>query len=184
MILDRIRGLGCEAAPTVCVQFLETKKLFGFPKETFNLDHKEFNEADYFIAEATGRSFTIGYFYALALARKMPILLLVKDENYGKDLPSGAVLGIENELVRVEYYSEKTITPILKKFLSTKGKQALTKFNFIISPHIGDYLEWVAHVKKQPKSDYLRKKIISEIIEKDEEYLEYIRKQEEKAWKP
>ena len=93
---------------------------------------------------------------------------------FKKHLLTDLVKGSSSNLVSVEYYDKKTLPNILKKHLSEPRKFSLTKFNFIITPYISDYLDWVAHVKKSSRSDFLRDAVTKKIIETDHEYQKYL----------
>jgi hypothetical protein len=44
-----------------------------------------------------------------------------------------------------------------------------TRFNFFISPKIGNFLDWIAKKKKLPRAVYLRK-LIEDDMDKNKEY--------------
>jgi hypothetical protein len=147
------------------------------PQKVLERDEKAFKDADIFVAEITKGGFSEGYFYSQAQLQKKPMLILIKEKYFRKGILTDLIRGSASENVSLEYYNEKNLKQIIEKHLSKPRSFSLTKFNFIISPYIADYLDWVGHVKKQSRSDFLRDQVVKKIIESDEEYQKYLSEQ-------
>jgi len=176
-IIEQIENLGHEILENQFTDRVLGKYGILTPQQVLDRDEKAFRESDIFTAEITLGGFSEGYFYASALAQKKPILFLINEKYFKKGILTDLIRGSGSQLVSCEYYNEKNLKEILGKHLSKPKKFSLTKFNFIITPYIADYLDWVNHVKKKSKSEHLRESVIKKIIETDEEYQNFLSEQ-------
>jgi hypothetical protein len=147
------------------------------PQKVLERDEKAFKESDIFVAEITKGGFSEGYYYSKAQIQNKPALILIKEKYFRKGILTDLIRGSSSENVSLEYYNEHNLKKILERHLSKPRSLVLTKFNFIISPYIADYLDWVGHVKKQSRSDFLREQVVKKVIEPDEEYQKYLTEQ-------
>lgn len=147
------------------------------PQKVLERDEKAFKESDIFVAEITKGGFSEGYYYSKAQIQNKPVLILIKEKYFRKGVLTDLIRGSSSENVSLEYYKEHNLKKIIERHLSKPRSLVLTKFNFIISPYIADYLDWVGYVKKQSRSDFLRDKVVKKIIETDEEYQKYLGEQ-------
>ncbi len=159
-IYDVIEGLGHQHV----TDFITTVE----PKDFYNATQKEkvnhykemvksVKKADAIILETSLHSLAVGHLANLALDFGKPVvaLHLKRKEPY-------FLSGVENDKLIVEEYGLSNIKSVLKNALEYASDQMDTRFNFFISPKIGNYLDWIAKKMKMPRAVYLRK-----LIEKD-----------------
>ena len=130
--------------------------------------------SDVLIAEVSLASSSVGYQIAYALSLKKPVLCLYSTE-FGEMKPPQVINANDSLLLYVKSYERSKLKEIIKKFFADAPQSRLIKFNFIISPEIENYLDWVMEIKRQSKSDYLRERVIKNIIREDKEYLNYVK---------
>jgi len=71
--------------------------------------------------------------------------------------------GVRDDKLAIEEYTIDNLKKILKISLEYSADQMDTRFNFFISPKIGNYLDWVAKKRKIPRAVYLRRLIEKEM---------------------
>ena len=128
-------------------------------------------QADLIVAEVTTPSLGVGYLIGQALANRKPILCLY-DQTERRQNISDIVSGSTSSLLILKYYQPNNIISVIKKYLKNFKKPQLAKFNFLISPEIKQYLDWGAAKERTTRSEFLRHKIIKDLISNDKQYLE------------
>ncbi len=118
------------------------------------------SSADLVVVEASFPStINIGHEITLAFDKGKPVIVLYK---VGHD--SIFLHGINSERLILAEYTDDTLEQVLNDSITFARDTADTRFNFFISPRHIAYLDWVAKVKKIPRSVYLRR-----LIEQDRE---------------
>lgn len=137
----------------------------GFDSLDWQSLYKENIEAlarsDIFIADATDKSFAVGYQVALALQQKKPTLLLFHDKEIDKTFMSG----VDNTLVELKMYSgEEDLKKFVSEFIEKNniGTKDM-RFNFFIDRPIYNYLRWSALKTGRTKAEVLRELVQREI---------------------
>ncbi len=113
-------------------------------------------KADILIFETTKPDVSVGYEVALALNMLKPVIVLYNEE---LGLPPHSLKGYNLEKLQVLGYNNHTLEEILELALEHASDSADVRFNFFISPKIGNYLDWISRRKKIPRSVYLRRLI-------------------------
>ena len=121
------------------------------------------NKADVVIADATFRSFRVGYEVAIAVQAKKPVLIL-HSADVAQDGDNSIAYGIEGKaLYEDQPFHRDDLEEIVKKFLEdndTKLKDM--RFNFFIDRKINSYLRWASYKTGKTKAE-----IVRELIEKE-----------------
>lgn len=136
----------------------------------YNSDHEEkiahfkrmvnlIKQADIVVLEVSTHSLSMGYILHKALEMNKPVIAL-----YQPGKSPFFIQGIEDEKLQVIEYTDNNLEDTLRDAIDYAQGKADVRFNFFISPSIGNYLDWVSKVKKIPRSVYLRG-----LIEKDME---------------
>ncbi len=145
------------------------------PGEVYGYSHQErvalYDEAikalkssDIVLLEVSTHSLTMGYLMQTALSLGKPVIAI-----HYKDHKPAFAAGIEDDKLQVIEYSDETLSGILEDSLDYAQSKMDVRFNFFISPAIGNYLDWVSKVKKIPRSVYLRN-LIEKNMEDNDEY--------------
>jgi hypothetical protein len=111
-------------------------------------------------------SANVGHEMTFALELGMPVAAL-----YKKDRDPLFLRGMENERLIIMPYDDTDLEGVLDDAIDFAGEQQDTRFNFFISPKIGNYLDWVSKKKRVPRAVYLRR-LIEEEMKKNKEYEE------------
>lgn len=127
---------------------------------------KWIKSADVVVFETTKPDISIGYELAVAVSLHKPVIALYNDK---KAKAPNSIKGVEKEKLQIVGYNEETLDEVLDIVLDNAADSADVRFNFFISPAIGNYLDWVAKNKKIPRSVYLRN-LIQKDMEDNEEY--------------
>lgn len=128
--------------------------------EYYRQANRWISSADLVVVEASFPStINIGHEITLAFDKGKPVIVLYK---VGHD--SIFLHGINSERLILAEYTEDTLEQVLSDSITFARDTADTRFNFFISPRHIAYLDWVAKVKKIPRSVYLRR-----LIEQDRE---------------
>ena len=122
--------------------------------------------ADVILFETTQSDVSIGYELAVAVNLHKPVIVMYNNE---KSVPPNSIKGVESEKLQIIGYNDSTLEEILDISLENAHDSADVRFNFFISPAIGNYLDWIAKNKKIPRSVYLRN-LIQKDMEENEEY--------------
>lgn len=117
-------------------------------------------KADIVIAEASAKSFSIGYQVATAIQQKKPVLILT--HNHALDGTFGS--GITSDFVKTKNYTSENIQEIIADFIeeNTIDSKDL-RFNFFIDRQIYNYLRWSAYNTGKTKAEILRELVRQEI---------------------
>jgi transposase len=113
---------------------------------------KEISKADLLVAEVSFPStLNVGHEVSLALEKGKPVIAL-----YVQDKNSPFFEGINSENFYYQKYDPTDISKTLPQVIDEIIKHSDTRFNFYISPEIGQYLDWVSQHKKLPRAVFLR----------------------------
>lgn len=179
-IVRAIRSLGHDLTIDLIAKARENHKNRHF--STIKSEREEFRKeaierienADVLIGETSLPSSGVGFQIAYALSRKKPVLLIYS-KNFGQRRLSKVIEVVKSPLLRISAY-DKDIKKVVSEFFDNPPRPMLTKFNFIITTEIEDYLNWLHSKTGRSKSEVLRKKIINKIIRNDEEYKTFFEK--------
>lgn len=141
-------------------------------KQTFqqNADHykkvqKQINSSDFVVAEVTFPStLNIGHEVTQALSKGKPVICL-----YMQGKASYFFNGIKDDKLIYEEYLPENLESVLTNCLERLEEVADTRFNFYISPEIGNYLDWVNQNKKIPRAVFLRS-LLEKAMKADKEF--------------
>lgn len=168
LILKLLRKQGFTLLKTSTILRLEGRFELS-PQQLVKLENELISKADVVVLEATMTSFGIGYAFNESLRQRKPILALyLKDSHKPKTRDS--IMGTESSLVSVENYLPENLEDKIKLYFANKKIGLLSKFNFIISPEVADYLDWGVYSTGKSKSEFLRDKLVTEVISRDPEY--------------
>lgn len=123
------------------------------------------SSSDILIAEASYPSIGVGYEISIAVDKGKPVIVLYEE---GATAPH-FIEGVQSDKLVIEKYSMNNLDEVLKGSIDYATEQQDTRFNFFISPKIGNYLNWVAKKKRLPRAVYLRR-LIEEDMKNDKEY--------------
>lgn len=142
-------------------------------KENAKQFHKEaiggIEEADCVVAEVSLPSSGVGFQIGHALFLKKPVLCIYSKE-FGNKNPPKVISSMNSPFLKISSYIEDTLKSVIHKFFENLPKQYLIKFNFIITPEIEEYLNWLHNKTGKSKSELLREKVVEKIICEDKEY--------------
>ena len=115
--------------------------------------------ADVFIAEATLKSFGIGYQIAISMRSRKPTLILRRD-----DVENDMAVGIDEEHITFQTYNKETLEKIMVAFLEENDIATKDlRFNFSIDRKIYNFLRWASFKTGDTKAEVVRKLIEREI---------------------
>lgn len=122
---------------------------------------KEIIGSDALVYEGTISSTGAGYYLAIALREKVPVLFLAQ-ERY-----TGLLLSEPNSFLQIEQYTKgekEELNEIISKFLAFAGKKRMSlRFNLMINDEISNYLKKRAKDKNLSKADLIRDLIYEEM---------------------
>lgn len=127
--------------------------------------HRWMKKADVIIFEVTKTDASIGYEIATTLNMMKPVIVLYNEE---KGIIPHALKGMESDKLQVLGYTDRTLSELIPLALDYAQDTVDVRFNFFISPSIGNYLDWIAQNKKLPRSVYLRNLIEKDMAENEE----------------
>lgn len=130
---------------------------------------KAIDESDCLVAEVSISSSSVGYQIGHALSKRISTLCLYS-KNFGEKKAPQILDVSETSILKVEEYDNKELHNILKSFFEDISSTKLIKFNFIVTPEIERYISWGAAKNKVSKSEFLRQKVIDELIKKDPKF--------------
>lgn len=138
---------------------------------------KEQNEgiknSDVVIADITQSSGAIGFYIAMSLNNKKPVLVLRKKIKE-LDRTPGPIIGYKSKLLTFkEYTNDDERNKAIKNFINQSKKKLDSKFILIVSPEIDSYLTWSAQEKRMHKAQIVRD-AIEQVMEKDNEYKKFL----------
>ncbi len=166
-IYDTIGKLGHKNLDDLVLKISEEKFYEGSQEDQtlfYEQTMKLIKSADTVILEVTVPSFSMGYVLHKALEMGKPVIALYQSGN-----PPYFAQGIENEKLQVIEYDDESLQDTLVDAIEYAQGKADVRFNFFISPAIGNYLDWISKVKKIPRSVYLRN-LIEKNMEDNDEY--------------
>ena len=120
--------------------------------------------SDIVILEVSGQSIGIGQELAFALSINKPVIALYRADSKPHILRDEG----GDSLILVPYKNDD-LQLVLEDAIDYASSQQDVRFNFFISPAIGNYLDWISKEKKVPRSVYLRN-LIEKNMEENEEY--------------
>lgn len=158
-IIDHIQHLGhsvssahtTAAKPTIDQD--DRKTVLDFQEKV----EKWIHDCDFMIADVTYPSVSVGYEISHALRLNKPVLVF-----YEKNGPPSLLRFHENDNMATEHYDPRTYKESIEHFIRTIERKVETKFIFLITPKIAEFLNDIALKEKIPRSVYLRK-----LIERD-----------------
>jgi len=121
-------------------------------------------QADLVVVEGSTPSFGVGQEIALTLTTNKPVIVLHKD-----GVKPHILRDEGGDLLLVQSYTASNMHEVIKDAIEYASERQDTRFNFFISPQIGNYLDWIAKRKKLPRAVYLRK-LIDEDIQSNKDY--------------
>jgi len=130
---------------------------------------KAIDNCDCLIADVSIPSASVGFQIGYALSNKIPTLCLYSSD-FGAKKPPQVIDVSDASNLKIEEYNLKNIKSIIRNFLLKVPSVKLIKFNFIITPEIEMYLTWGARTYGVSKSEFLRRKVIDEVISKDKKF--------------
>lgn len=144
------------------------------PEDFYLSDHERivnhYNEtidnlkkADIVVAEISTHSMSMGYLVEKALGLGKPTIVFHLPE-----YPPFFFSGIDDDKLQIVEYTTETAIDVVKDAVDYAMSQQDVRFNFFISPAIGNYLDWISKVKKIPRSVYLRNLIEKDMEDNDE----------------
>ncbi len=145
------------------------------PEDFYTLTHEQrvdhykkivagIKKADVVIVETSLHSLAVGHITNLALGLSKPVIAL--------HLPGKEpyfLSGVEDDKLQIVEYTLSNLDKTLEMALKYSSEQMETRFNFFISPKIGNYLDWISKKKKLPRAVYLRK-LIEDDMDKNKDY--------------
>ncbi|MFZ1721439.1 MAG: hypothetical protein WAU07_02955 [Microgenomates group bacterium] len=123
-------------------------------------------KADVIVYETTKPDVSVGYELALAVNLMKPVIVLYNEQ---VGVPPHSLKGVDSEKIQVIGYKADNLSEIIDLSLEHAIDVSDVRFNFFISPTIGQYLDWISKNKKIPRSVYLRN-LIEKDMEQNEEY--------------
>lgn len=120
--------------------------------------------ADLIIVEVSKSSIGLGQEIALALAMGKPVIAL-----YQQGTDPHLLRDEGGDLLLQVMYTQDNLQNVLEEAIEYASSHQDVRFNFFISPAIGQYLDWISQNKKIPRSVYLRN-LIEQDMERNQEY--------------
>lgn len=142
-------------------------------KENTKQFHKEaiggIGEADCVVAEVSLPSSGVGFQVGHALFLKKPVLCIYSKE-FGNKNPPKVISSMNSPFLKISPYTGDTVKSVVHEFFENLPKRYLMKFNFIITPEIEEYLNWIHNKTGKSRSEILREKVVEKIICEDKGY--------------
>ena len=159
----------------VITSFLSSKEQKDYLKKSaqqiYEETKKQIEETNIFIAELgdySFGSFGVGWRVNYALSLQKYVLCLYP-EGYDPYYISPLLKGSTSEFLTLKSYTLRFLKKIMEKYFSKVTEKQGTRLNFITTPLIDNYLEWVSFHRKVPKSKVIRD-LIYKAIEEDQEF--------------
>jgi hypothetical protein len=121
----------------------------------------DLKKAEVCVFETSVPSLAVGHLISLAIEQGKPIIALYS----GKNAPF-FLSGLDDDKVQIIQYGSDNLKDELDQAINYAQEQMDTRFNFFISPQIGNYLDWVSKKKRIPRAVYLRR-LIEEDMKKN-----------------
>lgn len=159
-IIDIVHELGHEVVHNWIDEAYDTENHLSHSDTNYNW--REINEknvsalssADVVIADASTKSFSIGFQTAMAINQRKPVLVLINENITDLDTFGAKVT---SNFITYERYNKDTIKSVIEYFLvdNTLTQKDL-RFNFFIDRGIYNYLRWTADKTGKTKAEILR----------------------------
>lgn len=165
-IYDSIEKLGHKNLDDLVFNINETDFYGGTHSEQTKLYErtiKLIKKSDVVVLEVSVPSLSMGYVLHKALELSKPVIVLYQPGNAPFFLQ-----GVENDKLQVIEYLDEDLENTLKDAVEYATGMSDVRFNFFISPAIGNYLDWISKEKKIPRSVYLRGLIEKDMEDNDE----------------
>lgn len=120
--------------------------------------------ADLVIVEVSRQSLGVGQEMALALSLGKPVIALYEEGHRPHVLRDEG-----GDLLLLSAYNDENLERVVIDSLNYAASHQDVRFNFFISPAIGNYLDWISKEKKIPRSVYLRT-LIEQDMDDNEDY--------------
>ncbi|MEK7518451.1 MAG: hypothetical protein AAB549_00820 [Patescibacteria group bacterium] len=140
------------------------------------------DKMDALIIEGSTPDADLGYLLAYAMTLRRPTLYL-----YDKDVSNRGVLKYLGDrqvpaFIQVRSYGGDQAAKIVDEFLTgIMGEEAdnepTVKFTLRITPSMERYLQWKAKQMKMTKADFLREQIDTQVVQRDEAYKKFLKKE-------
>lgn len=134
-------------------------------KKYFSKMRRNVLSSDFVVAEVSHPTPNIGYEIAFAVENEKPILVLHDKESNVFPI----LLGNSSDRLVIKTYDSEDLEKVISRGIKALKDKMDIRFNFFISPEIVRYLDWVAKVKRVPRSVYLRD-LIEDDMKKHKEY--------------
>jgi hypothetical protein len=121
-------------------------------------------KADFFIAEVSTQSLSVGHEITQAMMLNKPVILL-----YSGDRKPTMLFGSDYDKLQIIQYDDASYKKLIEQALEEAKKKMDVRFNFFVSPKILNYLDWVAQKRMVPRSVFLRD-LIEKEMRKDKEF--------------
>ncbi|HJP80878.1 MAG TPA: hypothetical protein VJ841_00575 [Candidatus Saccharimonadales bacterium] len=131
--------------------------------DVFNENMAAFNRSDLVIMDATRYSYQQGFFTALAISHKKPILVVTRASE------RHPIFGTKDKNLTIKHYdTEKEVEKIVDKFIKSNIVSSKDlRFNFLIDRQIYSYLRQTSYETGKNKSEIIRELLEQEIDRKD-----------------
>lgn len=165
-IIDTIKKLGHKIIP----ENIRQKDGSFYKKQSENesrLAQREIAQlkksADVVVLEVSGQSIGIGQELAYTLSINKPVIALYRNDSTPHILRDEG-----GDSLILAPYDDNDLEQVLADAIDYAASQQDVRFNFFISPAIGNYLDWISKEKKIPRSVYLRSLIEKDMKNNDE----------------
>lgn len=173
MIIDTVQDLGHTLTRSWVEQAYQLARGEGnLRSEIGEVDWKRVNkeniaslaQADIVIAEASARTFSVGYQVANAIQQKKPVLILTHNDALRGTFGSG----LSSDILKNETYTAENVHDIITDFISENTlNQKDLRFNFFIDRRIHSYLKWASTNTGKTKAEIVRELLLREINKDD-----------------
>ena len=128
---------------------------------------KKIKVTDIVLSECSNQSLSVGYLLSYAAELGKPIVIFYSSSSPKPNL--FPTLANSGKFFLVSYESLEDVPALVTEYVDYAQDKQDVRFNFFISPAIGNYLDWVSKEKKIPRSVYLRS-LIEKDMEDNQEY--------------
>jgi len=173
-IIKILEEMGHKVTTTFLTSQEQKKFLKKPPAVVYEETKKQIENSDVIIAELgdyTFGSFGVGWRVNYALSLQKPVLCLYP-KGYDTYYISPLLKGSTSEFLTLKEYSFRNLRKMLEKYFKRLRRKPGSRLNFITTPLIDDYLEWVSFQRKIAKSELIRD-LLFKAIEADKEYQRY-----------
>lgn len=131
-------------------------------------------KSDVVFVEVSFASVALGYLISAAIFYKKPIIAIYSTNDFKgmKNVITKLPLtlkGIPSNNLLIYEYNNNSLKKVVIAGLNESKSLLFSKFNFLISPKISNYLEWGARYFEKSKSEIVRM-ILENHIDEDKEY--------------